>query len=589
MPSQTTSLVKPVRSGLCSSSRSKRSTPQRSRLRLGRAADVVAVLLGAAQRRVGEALVALRALALAFVDVVADRADEPVALARQPGERAADDLVGGAGAVGVGGDDGVDAAARAQQRDQPLLVDRLAEVQEAPAGPGAERAVGKIGHRDEAYAGNVAFDAKVRADSGGGACPARPGPHARPARPRARPATPSSSRAASTCSPASAPARSSSPTATSTFAAPESRPRTSSSRAGTCASPGASRATSSPSAGAPTCCAAAIVEGDIRYGDKKPVLAPGARVGGEVSKIDVDLGGAAPFVGALVWWLAVSVSTLLLGLLALWVAPRAAEAVIAQMRNGGWGPAAGVGLALMIGLPLLAALAFFTLVGIPLAITLLLALIPLAVLGYVACAWVLGRALVDHPPHRRATAFLAGWAILRVLALIPFFGAIVFLVAAMFGLGALGRALWAARGTGGPQRGRRRPPPRRSDRPHRSRAASLRRRADNRCMPAPAPHRQDRAVRPLAAHAAARRAPHGARGWRAASGSAAARALAEEPDVSAAAAAPDAVRARLDRSARRRPRRRHRRQRPAAARPADDRPRGPRPRCSSAGATTRAS
>jgi hypothetical protein len=57
---------------------------------------------------------------------------------------------------------------------------------------------------------------------------------------------------------------------------------------------------------------------------------------------------------------------------------------------------------------------------------------------------VLGRALVG-PPGRRAVAFLAGWAILRAAALIPFLGALVFAVAAMFGLGALAWALWRAR------------------------------------------------------------------------------------------------------------------------------------------------
>ena len=172
----------------------------------------------------------------------------------------------------------------------------------------------------------------------------------------------------------------------------------------------------------------------------------GGRVGGDVSRIDVDLGGAAPFVGALAWWLAVSVSTLLLGLLALWIAPRAADAVREQMRDGGWGPAAGVGLALMICLPLLALLAFVTLLGIPFAIGLLFALVPLAALGYVtACMGARPRAR-RLPAHRRATAFLAGWAILRGVALIPLFGAIVFLVAAMLGLGALACALWAARG-----------------------------------------------------------------------------------------------------------------------------------------------
>ena len=42
-------------------------------------------------------------------------------------------------------------------------------------------------------------------------------------------------------------------------------------------------------------------------------------------------------------------------------------------------------------------------------------------------------------------ALLAGWAILRVLALIPVAGALVGLAATVVGLGALAVALWQAR------------------------------------------------------------------------------------------------------------------------------------------------
>ena len=55
-----------------------------------------------------------------------------------PGERTAEHRVGLAGAVHVGGDDGVDAAAGRDQRREALVVDRLAEVHEAPAAPGAD-------------------------------------------------------------------------------------------------------------------------------------------------------------------------------------------------------------------------------------------------------------------------------------------------------------------------------------------------------------------------------------------------------------------------------------------------------------------
>ena len=73
---------------------------------LGGHPHVVGVLGPArpAQARVGEARVALGALALALVEVVPDRADDADAVAVGAGERAAEQAVGLARAVGVGGE-----------------------------------------------------------------------------------------------------------------------------------------------------------------------------------------------------------------------------------------------------------------------------------------------------------------------------------------------------------------------------------------------------------------------------------------------------------------------------------------------------
>ena len=120
------------------------------------------------------------------------------------------------------------------------------------------------------------------------------------------------------------------------------------------------------------------------------------------------------------------------------------------MREGGWGPSIGIGFVVVIGLPVLAFIALVTLVGIPFGLGLLLALLPLGALGYVTGAWVLGRALVGPPGRAAVVAFLAGWAILRVVGLVPFLGALVFAVTAMFGLGALAWTMWRARTPGPP-------------------------------------------------------------------------------------------------------------------------------------------
>jgi hypothetical protein len=113
---------------------------------LGRHAQVVAVPVRPAQARIGEAREALGPVALALVEVVADRADQRVVGARHARQRAPEQGVGLAGPVGVGGHDRADAPAGPQQRLQALLGDRLAEAHEAPAAPGADRRVTEHRH-----------------------------------------------------------------------------------------------------------------------------------------------------------------------------------------------------------------------------------------------------------------------------------------------------------------------------------------------------------------------------------------------------------------------------------------------------------
>jgi Polymer-forming cytoskeletal len=188
----------------------------------------------------------------------------------------------------------------------------------------------------------------------------------------------------------------------------------------------------------------ARVTGDIHYGDEQPVLAPGARVRGDIEEADWgDFDGLGVFIGFFAFWLAIGVSAALLGALLLLIAPRAADAIYAQAR-GRIGPVIAIGIAIGIVLPVLVVLAAITLVGLPLAIGLGLALLPIAAVAYVASAWTLGRAIVK-PPRNRALSFLAGLAILRLLALIPVLGLLVGLAAVVFGLGLIGAAIGAAR------------------------------------------------------------------------------------------------------------------------------------------------
>lgn len=152
---------------------------------------------------------------------------------------------------------------------------------------------------------------------------------------------------------------------------------------------------------------------------------------GLASRFDVDLG----FAGRFVWWIAYSVSTLLLGLLLLMVAPGLDEGSAWALRER-VGAVIGLGVAAFFLLPVIAVLFFVTVVAIPLALFLALALALIYTVGYVVGAHALGR-LVVEPPTSRFGAFLLGWAVLRLIGLVPVLGGLAWFFVAIAGLGVL--------------------------------------------------------------------------------------------------------------------------------------------------------
>lgn len=195
----------------------------------------------------------------------------------------------------------------------------------------------------------------------------------------------------------------------------------------------------------------ARVGGDLLYGDERPVVAQGARVDGSIKDKNWADTLSSPgwgLAGQFAWWLAVSVSTLLVGVLLLLLAPRMLAAAERSARGHLW-PAIGWGVLVAIAVPLVAVLALVTLVGIPFGAALLLALVPVMVVAYVTSAWILGRRMVKERVSPWL-ALLAGWGVLRLLALIPVVGFLFGLVATVIGLGSLVVALWHARGPAAP-------------------------------------------------------------------------------------------------------------------------------------------
>jgi cytoskeletal protein CcmA (bactofilin family) len=187
----------------------------------------------------------------------------------------------------------------------------------------------------------------------------------------------------------------------------------------------------------------ANVTGDV-VSRAEPVVAPDATIGGTTRRVQTNVNwDEFGWASRLTWWLAVSVSTLVIGLLLLWLLGPSAARILEAGRTR-VGPSIGWGLLVFFGLPLLAIVALVTLVGIPLGVGLLAALWLIYTIGYSVSAWILGRSILRHP-IAPVLAFLAGWAILRVLALVPVLGGVVWFAAVVFGLGALAVATWRAR------------------------------------------------------------------------------------------------------------------------------------------------
>lgn len=180
------------------------------------------------------------------------------------------------------------------------------------------------------------------------------------------------------------------------------------------------------------------VTGDIAYGDKKPFLAPGSRVSGETKKFKL---GDASILGAIGFWIGFTLSLLVLGLVLLALAPRAADA-IARTAKAKTLVAVLVGLVAFFLIPIVAIAACVTLIGLPLGIVLLFSIVPLYAIAYLSAGLVIGRLILKKA---RVLAFVVGLVVLQLLTLIPIAGGLIGFLATVFGLGVLLLTLGRAR------------------------------------------------------------------------------------------------------------------------------------------------
>ena len=194
----------------------------------------------------------------------------------------------------------------------------------------------------------------------------------------------------------------------------------------------------------------AQILGDVLARDRL-LIAEGARIDGEVHegtaftyRTPIELFG--PFAA----WLAIAISTLVLGALLVLLAPRGADAVAAAA-TGSALASGGFGLLAFVGVPVLALLGVVSLVGLPLGLALLLALALLYSVGFAWSVYTVGRS-IWREPRSRWLALLFGWVIVAGLSAIPYVGGLVWFVGAVLGLGAMIVAGWRARRVGGRHR-----------------------------------------------------------------------------------------------------------------------------------------
>jgi cytoskeletal protein CcmA (bactofilin family) len=190
----------------------------------------------------------------------------------------------------------------------------------------------------------------------------------------------------------------------------------------------------------------AEVSGNLTYWSGKPAsIDPGAKVGKDVTRKTVPefpSPNAGKLLGVLAGFLLfvklVSfVSTLILGLLWIYLFPRYMQSAVSTLRKKPWA-SLGIGFAVFVITPVTAGLLAVTLVGIPLAlIVTAVYFIAIYLVRVLAILWV-GSGLfkwMGRPIHE-AWALTIGLVIYSVLTLIPFIGGLVTMLVVLLGLGA---------------------------------------------------------------------------------------------------------------------------------------------------------
>jgi hypothetical protein len=202
--------------------------------------------------------------------------------------------------------------------------------------------------------------------------------------------------------------------------------------------------------GAAEIASGATISGDINQYGSSIDVADGATVTGSVRDLSGDLATFWLFIGAaaIVLWIGVAVATILVALLVAGLAARQVRLATGTISREP-GKTFLVGLLAILLPPILAVVAFVTVIGIPAALGILFVVWPLtAFVGYLVAAiwigeWLLGRGN-RAPAERPYGAAAIGVLVAFLLGFIPLVTAVI----SIFGLGAVVLVAWRTlRGT----------------------------------------------------------------------------------------------------------------------------------------------
>jgi hypothetical protein len=193
----------------------------------------------------------------------------------------------------------------------------------------------------------------------------------------------------------------------------------------------------------------ADIKGNLRYNSPKDIQRePGAKVAGRIERKTTGTVGIQALIDLL---RTVSLLGLVvMGILLIGLFPQASGLVAENVRTSFWRSAL-IGILLLIATPIALGLVAMTLVGLPLALSLMALYLFMAYIAQIFAAMLLGRFVTryfDPQGKRRFLAFIAGLLLLSAVFTIPSVGPFVSVLVTAAGFGAQVLYLFSLRSSG---------------------------------------------------------------------------------------------------------------------------------------------